>query len=113
MKLVDLEPEFLVAEDERTSRRKDTLEGADGIIFVCPKCLVDNGGKRPGVHSVICWFVGRVSADRTPTPGRWTPTGTGYADLSFVDSPGLTCSVQLGGSCHAHFCITNGEIVFS
>jgi len=83
-----------------------TLQEADGVKFLCPKCYAEIGS-RPGVHSVICWFTGRVSDDVNPAPGRWNPQGTGLQDLTFV-GPGA-CSVLLMGGCGWHGFVTNGD----
>lgn len=113
MRLTELEPHFLKVEDDRTSVMIDDLAAADGIDFLCPKCFQKNGGKR-GTHSIICWFAGRVPDGKTPGPGRWTPSGTGYHDLTFVpgNPPRSTSVLQIGG-CAAHFFIENGEIRFT
>ena len=87
----------------------DTLAEADGVMFLCPKCFGQNGGP-VGTHAVLCWFVGKVADDVDPKPGRWTPTGTGLHDLTFVPSAGRSQSVLLtGGSCGWHGHIVNGE----
>lgn len=86
----------------------DTLAEADGIFFLCPKCFLANKGP-VGTHGVICWFEGKVPDDAQPAPGRWNPTGSGFADLSFV--PGTkTRSVQLVGGCAWHGHLTNGDV---
>ena len=84
------------------------LQQADGVKFLCPKCYAEIGS-RPGVHGVICWFVGRVADDVSPRPGRWTPDGTGLADLSFVPSPGRSQSVALLSGCMWHGIVVNGD----
>lgn len=86
----------------------DSLAEADGVWFLCPKCYAENGG-RIGTHSVICWFVGKVSDDVDPKPGRWTPTGTGLHDLTFVPSPERSQSVLLTGGCLWHGFVVNGD----
>jgi len=88
----------------------DTLEEADGISFLCPKCFSDVGSPI-GVHSVICWRP-RVPAHATPGPGRWEFVGTSLADLSLVAG---SSSVLLSsdGGCKAHFHVTNGAIIMS
>lgn len=113
IRLTDLEPELLTYIDTRHRRRDAalTLDTADGIIFLCPKCYLENGKSKVGVHSVICWFEGRVPDDATPGPGRWTPRGTGFADLTFV--PGerhKPVSVRLLGGCQWHGHIANGNV---
>ena len=79
----------------------------DGVWFLCPKCFRENSGPI-GTHMVICWFVGRVTDDVTPKPGRWNPVGTDIDNLTFV-GPGAT-SVHIQGGCGAHFHVTNGTI---
>lgn len=86
----------------------DTLDQADGVWFLCPKCYSENGGV-VGTHAVLCWFVGRVPDDVDPKPGRWTPAGTGLSDLTFVPSPGRSPSVLLTAGCGWHGFVTNGD----
>lgn len=110
MKLTELEPSFLLIseQDENTYQMVDNIAEAQGVSFLCPKCMADRGGKPP-IHSIICWFDGRgVPNELHPKPGRWNPSGHGYTDLTFV-GPGAT-SVLLAGGCQAHFHIENGEI---
>ena len=119
MKLAELEPQFLKIEDERTFKHVNDVESADGICFVCPKCIVTLGG-RAGAHSVICWQP-CVPQTIPPIPGRWSFIGTGYTDLTLragsssvlltqtkVTKPDGTVVLE---GCGAHFYITNGEIV--
>lgn len=111
--LTDLEPQFLQkpAEEDgrRTIRHVDTLAEADGISFLCPLCFDKNNGP-VGTHTVICWFEGKVSDDVQPNPGRWTPQGTGYQDLSFVPGKKSNSVQLLGGGCNAHFFVTGGKV---
>ena len=86
----------------------ETRAEADGVMFLCPKCFTTNAGP-VGTHRVICWFVGRVPDDVDPKPGRWTPTGTSLADLTFVPSEGRTQSVLLTGGCGWHGFVVNGD----
>jgi hypothetical protein len=115
MRLRDLDAEFLtILPDGTWMRIGEKLEGAYGIRFQCPKCadgkeVVEEDGKRfvRGAHLVICWFVGKVLDDLDPKPGRWTPSGTGLDDLTFV--PPGSVSVMLLGGCGWHGHIRNGE----
>ena len=85
----------------------DTLAEAHGVLFLCPKCYVANGGD-VGTHPVICWFTGKVPDYASPGPGRWNPQGTGLIDLTFV--PGVkSCSVAIIGGCEWHGFVTNGR----
>lgn len=108
MKLVDLKPQFLKSLPDKCSQYVNTLEEANGILFLCPKCFEENKG-RVGTHSVLCWFKDRgVPDDLDPKPGRWNPQGTGYSDLTFV-GPGAT-SILLTSGCQWHGFIVNGGI---
>lgn len=81
--LSELEPEFLRWIDDHHFERCDSIGEADGILFVCPKCFINNGRQRPGVHSIICWEP-NVPQTTKPAPGRWNLVGTGIHDLSLV-----------------------------
>ena len=83
----------------------DAIADADGVMFLCPKCFLSNGGDI-GTHMVICWRP-RVSADVSPKPGRWEFEGSGIEDLTLVAG---SSSVLLIGGCAAHFHIRNGAI---
>lgn len=114
MRLVDLSPEWIklsVCAGALTSWREvQALAEADGICFLCPKCFAANAGP-VGTHSVICWFVGKVAEDVTPGPGRWTPSGNDFSDLTFVPgTPPLAVSVQLHGGCNWHGMVSAGDL---
>lgn len=108
MKLVDLSPEFLkIIVPLKNHQEIDSLEEAQGIFFLCPKCfeLQPDG---VGVHGVICWFSDKgVLEAEVPGPGRWKATGTGYFDLTLTAA---SSSVRLGSGCMAHFFVESGEI---
>ena len=111
MRLAELDAQLVryCAGPPETYEHVDTLVDADGVLFLCPKCYAANAGP-VGTHSVLCWFVDRVADDIDPRPGRWTPQGTGLADLSFVPSAGRSNSVLLtGDSCGWHGFVTNGD----
>lgn len=111
MKLTDLEPKFLTIEDEKTVRTHDIFEDAQGIAFLCPKCFIENGGSI-GTHQVWCWFRHKdVPDEYNPKPGRWTPQGSSYDDLTFIPGdPPMACSVLLTSGCGWHGFVTNGEV---
>lgn len=107
VRLTDLDAKFLRRVDDRSYEVVGAMAEADGVEFLCPKCFGEKGVV--GCHSVICWFRGRVPDSCTPGPGRWTPSGTGLADLTFVPGePKVATSVQIGQ--HAHFMVERGEI---
>lgn len=108
MRLVDLEPHFLSRIDDTHFRDVDRFKNADGIRFLCPKCLAANNGKSPGVHSIICWRP-RVPQTTHPIPGRWEFEGTSYSDLTL--KAGSSSILLTGEGCKAHFFIRGGEII--
>lgn len=116
MTLRELEAVFLKREpreDGRFAWRFDPpvpLAEADGVEFLCPECFQKNGG-RVGTHICICWFRGKVGPEEYPAPGRWTPSGQGIDDLTFMPGePKNAVSVLLIGGCNAHFLVVGGAI---
>lgn len=106
MKLLELEPGWLKIENERMFNRNwPTLEGSDGIIFLCPKCFTANGGPK-GTHQVICWRP-HVPQTMHPKPGRWEFKGIGFEDLTLFAG---SSSIQLMGGCSWHGFIRGGEV---
>lgn len=99
--------------------RVDTIQEAQGIRFVCPKCYIANNGLM-GTHGVVCWSSSRgVPDDAQPGPGRWSLQGTGYNDLTLGEEPGKSRSVLLHGQCKEpdgsmgpgwHGFVTNGDV---
>ena len=113
MRLKDLRPQFLkytLEGEHEMYLHTDNLRSADGIMFLCPKCFEENGNSSVGVHRVICWFRGRVPDHVRPNPGRWTPSGNGFDDLTFVaGDPPMAVSVALMSGCGWHGFIKDGE----
>jgi hypothetical protein len=105
VRLIELNPEWVKMTDDRSYESVDTLAEAQGLWFLCPVCFQRNSGV-VGTHHVLCWFAARGVLDsRKPGPGRWTPTGTDFKDLSLAPSILLPQS-----KCEAHFHVINGEI---
>lgn len=106
MKLLDLSPQFVKRIDD-THFRTDVvaIADADGLLFLCPKCMVEKPDG-VGVHSIMCWAP-HVPQSTQPTPGRWNLVGTGHGDLSLVAG---SSSVALTGGCGAHFFVRDGRI---
>jgi hypothetical protein len=116
VKLADLEPTFLgqYREDDggRASYRQlDSVEGAQGVLFICPKC---------GNHSVLCWFVNPRNAPRVPDsafprPGRWTFSGDTFDVLTLTPSVDLSQVTDENpkhpSRCYWHGFLTNGEAI--
>jgi hypothetical protein len=114
MRLVDLDPKFI-----RYERRDDgriyhcevqTIDEAQGVRFLCPKCFAENGGE-VGTHLVVCWSRSRgVPDEAAPGPGRWSLHGSGFHNLTLNgDPPGGARSVQINGGCGWHGFVTAGE----
>lgn len=97
--------------DTELSVPVDTLAEAHGVMFLCPLCYKNRKQSSVGVHSVKCWFEGKVPDDVRPAPGRWTPSGNGIDDLTFV--PGhrvkLVSVLLLGEGCGWHGHVVNGR----
>lgn len=121
MRLRDLDAQFykLIPPDAdgRTQYAPvEVLAQADGVMFQCPKCAAEHGGKVEeeegrrfvrGAHMVLCWFKGKVPDSIDPKPGRWNPSGSGLDDLTFVP-PGAV-SVFLTAGCGWHGFVVNGD----
>ncbi|MGH3430892.1 MAG: hypothetical protein ACRDQZ_25540 [Mycobacteriales bacterium] len=106
MKLAELEPRFLKITKADHWCCTDSVAGADGIIFLCPKCFVANRGSI-GTHSVICWRP-HVPQSQLPGPGRWEFKGTNAANVTLF--AGSSSIYLKGPGCGAHFFVENGEV---
>jgi|WetSurSiteA1Bulk_404760.scaffolds.fasta_scaffold159238_1 hypothetical protein len=108
MRLVELDPHFLVrkptndADMRHVLERTSELAVADGIRFLCPKCYTDNGGPE-GTHSILIPFAGKALNDRG-----WQVSGTSFSDLTL--RPSIAIYTEKGG-CGFHGFITNGEVI--
>jgi len=106
MRLVDLEPTFLKREDDTHFKTGVSRDEADGVMFLCPKCFMDDPAGPVGTHPVVCWAPG-VPQTTHPIPGRWSLVGTGFDDLSLVAG---SSSIKLTTGCMWHGFVTNGEV---
>jgi len=95
-----------------------TLEEAQGVQFLCPKCFRANGGGI-GTHLVLVWSESRgVPLGATPAHGRWAMTGTGFEDLSLrrehapstINAEALCDDAILVGECGWIGYIENGVV---
>lgn len=125
-RLADLEPQFIRYETRDTSPTFDgetqpreilsefivpvrTLDEAQGIQLLCPKCYLKNKGK-VGTHLIQVTFAGRGVLDSQGAhnskgnPARWKVFGSTIADLS------TDPSILIEGSCAWHGWIRNGEV---
>ncbi len=127
MRLHDLDAEFIGGWYELGFRVLPSVEGAQGLLFQCPMCVVGKSrgnratrkGDAPltrtwfeGAHYILCWFSNPrnttpVPDDEPPLPGRWLFTGDGIDFLSLSGS--IFLSPPRG--CGAHFNITDGVII--
>lgn len=105
MKLTDLEPKFLKLVSNRSFQTVNEI-ASDGLLFLCPKCFIENNGP-VGTHSIICWAPHIPLSPELTGPGRWAMQGTSYEDLSLVAG---SSSILLQGGCNAHFFIERGSI---
>lgn len=116
MRLTDLDPRFLTFERGEDGYERygaaETIDQAQGLMFLCPKCFAANGRLRRGVHQILCWSRSRgVPDDATPGPGRWAMQGTSYENLSLVaDPPNSMHSIKLASGCKWHGFVTDGEV---
>lgn len=108
MKLCELEPVLYKYGGPNASGHTLTpvasVDEADAIMFLCPKCFTANGGA-VGTHSVLVSFAGRnmpEDADRNPC---WTLSGQS------VDNLTLTPSILFHDGCKWHGFVTTGAIV--
>lgn len=109
MRLSELDPSFLKWKDDLNFERIDQASGADGIMFLCPKCFKKNGGA-VGTHSIICWAP-HVPQTTTPKPGRWNLVGGSYDDLTLVNgSSSVLVRGEPGKPDHWHGFVRNGNV---
>ncbi len=115
LRLTELEPSFRVItkideDGNLREHREGSFEEAHGVLFLCPKCFIANGGP-VGTHGVICWSSSRgVPETIQPGPGRWKLEGSSLDDLTLGCEPGKSRSVALLGGCAWHGHVTNGEV---
>lgn len=107
-----LEARFIrVVTPGRRHKEVPTIDEAQGVRFLCPKCFAVNGGA-VGTHGVICWSRSRGAPEsEQPGPGRWTLEGTSLDDLTLNgDAPGGggARSVLLTDGCGWHGFVNSG-----
>jgi hypothetical protein len=111
--LSQLEAKF-IALTEVGHREVATIEEAQGVQFLCPKCFTANGGA-VGTHGIICWSRSKgVPDEMHPKPGRWSLHGTSLDDLYLhgdLAAGGGARSVLLTSGCGWHGFIDDGHAV--
>jgi hypothetical protein len=116
VKLTDLDGRLVGDATASGYRFRDSLEGAQGVLFQCPACGVgkphgceEGRGYIEGDHYILVFFsnprgaaVAPVELDKNP---RWLMTGTSIDDLTL--SPSVDCTK--GGGCSFHGFVQNGD----
>lgn len=84
VRLAQLDPHFviLIPGTKPMLKRVGSIELADGLGFLCPKCWRDSLGK--STVRVLVWQPLKVPEAALPGPGRWAIVGTGVDDLSLL-----------------------------
>lgn len=130
MRLRDLDGWFVsrVTVTPKSYWRQEDIDGAQGVLFQCPLCLIGKppgeGGGFAGAHYVqVCFANPRnalVAPEAYDDSPRWTVSGTSLDDLTLSPSIDLNPSAaqrakrrKLGLSeysgCGWHGSVTNGD----
>lgn len=128
MRLRDLDGRFFGETTDSTSQMRDSLEGAQGVMFQCPSCArgLDRGEHEGrtffrGAHYIrVCFSNPRgtsVASDAFAggKPRRELVSGTSLDDLTL--SPSINCDipwkdadgVEHPSSCKFHGYVRNGD----
>ena len=109
-------------ESPESYRIMDSIKGAQGLFFQCPKCSAgkiksnDEETGRPyyiNAHGILCWFTNPVGADFvpqtvSPNPGQWLINGSSLDDLSFIGPENST--IYASGECRWSGHLVRGSI---
>jgi hypothetical protein len=101
--LRELEAEFIRYDGETASFRKtESIQDAQGILFLCPQCFLKNNGG-PGTHSVLISFSDRGVTDAQGSHNKeGKPTRWGIQGGSGLDDLQLSPSIHLEDTCGWH-----------
>ena len=109
MKLADLEAKFIVdfkiIDGKSQWRESDSVDGAQGVCFICPKCQG---------HSILVPFANPQNATVIPQEAfekirfRWTFSGESIETLSLQPSVDLSKDA-VPGTCLWHGFVANGN----
>ncbi len=105
MKLSDLAVWFIGnVEDDGSFHRQLVAEGAQGIVFLCPRCATEAAaGNDVGIHSIVLFFENPRNAPAVSSPlPKWHFEGTALSNVT------LTPSVHVKLPCGWHGWITDG-----
>ena len=117
MRLRELDATFVADVDPATlsSRRQQEIDGAQGVLFQCPKCAAGkppapDGGVQGAHYVLVCFANPRnapvAPAEYDPNP-RWQMSGTSLDDLTL--SPSVNLDVPGATGCRWHGFVTNGD----
>lgn len=120
MKLLELDAQFLAnAKGPMVHRVGDRLEGAQGVLFQCPKCAVGKrrakGGGFQGAHYIRVFFSNPRGAPVAPADvddnPRWEMSGSSLADLTLSRSIDLSHDKEgkPQEGCQWHGFVKNGD----
>jgi hypothetical protein len=122
MRLRDLNARFLKQADpaSRSVRLDDGIEGAQGVIFQCPRCaagkeIVEEEGRRfvRGVHSVRIFFSNpfgvAVAPQEVDDNPRWEVSGSCIDDLTLSPSVNLDLPENGPDCCRWHGWVKSGD----
>lgn len=125
MRLLELDAEFFGKVDPvaRSSRRQgDRIDGAQGVMFQCPKCSegkpIGAGGRGfGGAHYIRVCFSNPRNAPVAPREydenPRWEMSGTSLDNLTLFPSVNLDVPDENGEvhGCRWHGWVKNGDAV--
>ena len=105
---LDLDPYFISLPDIKTGafQKVKFIENASGVSFLCPKCFLDNKGKKH-THRIIIWEE-KCPEENIGKRNKWIFDGVDIVTLT-LNAHGSR-SVLLVGGCAAHFFVTNGTV---
>jgi len=120
VKLRDLNGRLIKFSLTQTVRLDDKVEGAQGVMFQCPRCaqgkeIAEEEGRRfvRGAHYIRIFFsnprgteVAPPEVDNNP---RWEMSGTGIDDLTLQPSINLDLPENGPNSCKWHGWVKNGD----
>lgn len=121
MRLRDLDGRFFGRVDaaKRMSfMQGDTLDGAQGVMFQCPRCSEGkpvgcDGTGFAGAHYVKVCFSNPRNAEVAPAEydhnPRWEMSGNGLDDLTLSPSINLDVPENGEGGCRWHGWVKNGD----
>ena len=99
-----LEPQYVTPTPDGF-QTVDTIEAAQGVMFLCPKCYSIDP---ESAHYILCWSPS-VPRNILPGPGRWAIEGTNFSDIT-LKAP--SSSIAISHGCMWHGFVQNGKALF-